>query len=728
MLEGGDNQELQARAEANIDSCFPDGSSLPLTEVQLQLARLQIEYRKLEILHGHVRAERDALQALSSELDPVGTERRLQDSRWQFAIEGAGDGVWDWNVSDSRVFFSKQWKAIFGYSEEEVGDALSEWSSRVHPDDMPQVMADLQPHLAGITPIYSNEHRVLCKDGSYRWILDRGLVVSRDASGNAERVVGTHADITERKQAEERLVAATQAAERANQAKSEFLANLSHEIRTPMNAIIGMGELLVETALTPAQRRYVNNMCAAGEHLLTIINDVLDLAKIEAGKIELEATAISVRSLTDGISALMALRSKETGVILVCEIDPAVPLVVRGDPSRLRQVLINLVDNAFKFTPMGQIVLSVRLCEGVAETLEFAVTDSGVGIARDRLEAVFATFTQADNSITRRYGGTGLGLTICRGLVELMGGVIAVESELAKGTVFRFTARLPEASGLSQRPGVLVSVAEPDQVSVGSWSSMPEVAAVRQRILVVDDIAINRELVTALLEGLPFEVSCVESGQAAIERCAAGGIDLVLMDIQMPGMDGYEATRSIRQAEQNGARGRVPIVAVTAHAMREEVARCLDAGCDGHLAKPIKRAGLIASVERFAARPELTGGARAQRAWLDAAESEEGAAVGYLELEVAEEVAHLVPRYLDSCFTRAQELERGIATRDLDAVRRVAHVLRGSGSAFGFPQITDWGVCIEEAALVSDWALIEQVLPDLLRYLENAMLSRGRTG
>lgn len=728
MLEGGDNQELQARAEANIDSCFPDGSSLPLTEVQLQLARLQIEYRKLEILHGHVRAERDALQALSSELDPVGTERRLQDSRWQFAIEGAGDGVWDWNVSDSRVFFSKQWKAIFGYSEEEVGDALSEWSSRVHPDDMPQVMADLQPHLAGITPIYSNEHRVLCKDGSYRWILDRGLVVSRDASGNAERVVGTHADITERKQAEERLVAATQAAERANQAKSEFLANLSHEIRTPMNAIIGMGELLVETALTPAQRRYVNNMCAAGEHLLTIINDVLDLAKIEAGKIELEATAISVRSLTDGISALMALRSKETGVILVCEIDPAVPLVVRGDPSRLRQVLINLVDNAFKFTPRGQIVLSVRLCEGVAETLEFAVTDSGVGIARDRLEAVFATFTQADNSITRRYGGTGLGLTICRGLVELMGGVIAVESELAKGTVFRFTARLPEASGLSQRPGVLVSVAEPDQVSVGSWSSMPEVAAVRQRILVVDDIAINRELVTALLEGLPFEVSCVESGQAAIERCAAGGIDLVLMDIQMPGMDGYEATRSIRQAEQNGARGRVPIVAVTAHAMREEVARCLDAGCDGHLAKPIKRAGLIASVERFAARPELTGGARAQRAWLDVAESEEGAAVGYLELEVAEEVAHLVPRYLDSCFTRAQELERGIAARDLDAVRRVAHVLRGSGSAFGFPQITDWGVCIEEAALVSDWALIEQVLPDLLRYLENAMLSRGRTG
>ncbi|MDX2052207.1 MAG: ATP-binding protein [Polyangiaceae bacterium] len=701
----------------------------PSQDLEHQVRTLQRDVRALEVRNQELLAELANTQARYDE------KLRTSDERWRFAIEGAGDGVWDWIVLENRVFFSKQWKAMLGYEEHEVGEGLEEWSTRVHPEDMPRVMDDLQAHLEGKTPFYSNEHRVLCRDGSYKWVLDRGLVMSRDLEGKPSRVVGTHSDITQRKEIEENLLAAITIAERANQAKSEFLANMSHEIRTPMNAIIGMGELLGLTPLTPTQQNYVNTMRTAGEHLLAIINDILDLAKIEAGKIELEDAVISIHLLLDGLSGLMSVRTEATGVELILDIAPNVPRLVRGDPARLRQVLINLIDNAFKFTSKGQIVVTVGVSERVPDTLVFSIKDTGVGIAPDRFEAVFATFTQADNSITRRYGGTGLGLTICRALVELMGGRIHLESTLSVGTTFTFTARLPadvaEAdaelpaskrthrhSGQPQRHSRQPQY--PSGRPLGAQGSAllgQKAAAAGLRILVVDDIAINRDLIVALLDGMPWALECADSGRAAVERCRAGGIDLVLMDIQMPGMDGYEATRLIRQAEVSEGRAPVPIVAVTAHAMREEMERCLDAGCDAHLAKPVKRASLIAVIHQFSGptEPELP------RQKVDQHSPPEVAR----ERAVEAEIEQLVPHYLELCNQRAVEMNDALMAGDFETLRRHAHGLRGSGTSFGFAELTELGGELEDSAVLKDEAVVAARLSELAAYLSRVQAQKG---
>ncbi len=389
-------------------------------------------------------------------------------------------------------------------------------------------------------------------------------------------------------------------AEAASESKSAFLANMSHEIRTPMNGVIGMTQLLEQTGLTEQQRKHVRTIARSGDHLMSIINDILDFSKVEAGKLTIERVPVSVRELVTEVCDALEANALSKGLTLSHEVDAQVPAFVSGDAVRLRQVLLNLVSNAIKFTEQGGVVVRVAV-EGQAADpcpLRWSVADTGIGIVGAQQSTLFDAFTQADESTTRRYGGTGLGLAICKRLVTLMGGVISVESAPGKGSTFAFVVSLPVA----QAPvhAVVAPVAQPAKASVPPAQALP--------LLAVDDNEINREVIAHLAEQLGYAVRVVEGGRDAIERVTAGErFSLILMDCQMPDVDGYTATREIRAWESHTQAARTPIVAVTAHALDDEEAKVRVAGMDDYLAKPVRLATLRTMLEKWVTSPAASG-------------------------------------------------------------------------------------------------------------------------
>jgi signal transduction histidine kinase/ligand-binding sensor domain-containing protein/CheY-like chemotaxis protein len=411
-------------------------------------------------------------------------------------------------------------------------------------------------------------------------------------------------EIAERQQVQEELARAMSRAEAANQAKGTFLANMSHEVRTPMNGILGMTELLLDSPLAPEQREHLAMVRSSAQALLRVINDVLDFSKIDAGRMEIEAIRFNVREFVRSTLPPCSALAADKGLELRWAVDSRVPDVLVGDPGRLRQVILNLMGNAIKFTETGSVALTVDEVRQDARSATLCVTvhDTGIGIPADKISAVFEPFTQADGSTTRRYGGTGLGLTITTQLVRLMGGEIEVESAVGRGTSFAFTitlARVPAGEAKDEPP---------NPPAVSEARAIPDLAAGRGlRVLVAEDNLVNQRLIARLLQKWGHQTTIVSTGDEAVAAVASSPFDLVLMDVQMPGMDGFEATHAIRAREAATGRDHLTIIAITAHAMKGDRERCLEAGMDGYVSKPVEAAELKRTIERA----NLQGGSSA---------------------------------------------------------------------------------------------------------------------
>ncbi len=488
----------------------------------------------------------------------------------------------------AALYVSPSSHRVLGYPPEVVADRYM--PDLVHPDDRAAVRALLQALGPG-DGIVLQTHRVRRSDGAFVWIEGAFQVAER---GGEPTVVAALRDVTERQQRAEDLAAAKEVAERArrsaeqaSEAKSDFLAAMSHEIRTPLNCIIGFTDLMLDAGDLPEQaRRQADLIRSSGAALLTVVNDVLDFSKVEAGAVELEAIPFSPTGLARHCAAILRGYAGTKALDIAVEVGERIPACLLGDEARLRQVLLNLLNNAVKFTPRGRVTLRLSYLEaaGAGETIRFEVADSGIGISEAKQHRLFERFSQVDSSVARRFGGSGLGLAICKKMVELMGGTIGVSSREGEGSTFWFVVTLPRAE--APAPPALP----------------PAIAGVARagRILLVEDIDINQRLAVALLEGAGHAVEVVGDGALAVAAVADTAYDLVLMDVQMPGMDGVTATRAIRASAGPGSR--VPIVAMTANVFPDQIKAFRDAGMDGHIGKPLNRAQLQAVVAFWAGR------------------------------------------------------------------------------------------------------------------------------
>jgi PAS domain S-box-containing protein len=514
-------------------------------------------------------------------------------------LEGSDDGFWELTLPDERMEFSPKMLAVMGFAPGELEPRFAALEARVHPDDLLLFKLAVEAHLRGEQPGVRSEHRVLHRDGHYVWVLVRGKVVARAADGTPSRAAGTCRDITEQVEARQRLEAltrqlgdATRAAREASQLKSQFLANMSHEIRTPLNGIIGLSRLGLDEQDPRQLREYLGIIHRSGDSLLGLINDILDMSKIEAGRMSLERIAFDPSGLVSSILEVLSVTAEGREVALRLELATGLPEVVLGDPLRVRQVLTNLLSNAIKFTPaQGRVDLLVEPCG--PQRVRFTVTDTGIGMEAAHVAGLFRPFNQGDASTTRRFGGTGLGLSISRDLAKMMGGDITVESRPGRGSSFHFevgfgTPTLDEVAQV--RTGAL-------HRRSGSQAAIRSLLG--RRVLLAEDNPVNQLLARKLLDKVGVVVTVAEDGRLAVEAACApqAHFDAILMDIQMPELDGYGATRAIRARLGPGA---PPIIAMTAHAMSEERDHCLAAGMVDHLAKPIDVARLYELLAKWA--------------------------------------------------------------------------------------------------------------------------------
>ncbi len=525
--------------------------------------------------------------------DVVTAQDRVAASEFTLrqVMKATQEGIWDWHVPTGRLEHNERWFQILGYEAGEVDNNVQAFSSHLHPEDKDMVWAAITRLLNGTDAHYSSEHRMIRKDGTVMWVLDRGRVIERDAAGNPIRVVGAYSDISERKRSEAQLEQALRTAEQATRAKSEFLATMSHELRTPMNGILGMAQLLVSKDVSSKERVDLAQVIVrSGESLLFLLNEILDLSRIEAGKVELNSESFDPHRLVEDVVQVFLEQAKAKGLELRIERSSSAKGIFTGDPNRLRQMLSNYVANAVKFTRAGSISIETSLLtdrSGLA-TLKFAVRDTGVGFAPEERNLLFKPFSQIDVSSTREHGGSGLGLSIVACLAEQMGGAYGAAGVKGVGAEFWFSVPARYAESLSTFDG------RDRPADEGSELNLSGVA------LVVEDNEVNREVMKAMLDHLGVEAQYACNGQEALELIQTGvAFGVVLMDVQMPVMDGLDAARRIRQLEFDRAALRTPIVAVTAGVFEEQISQCLMSGMDGVLAKPVNLVQLASTLRKW---------------------------------------------------------------------------------------------------------------------------------
>ena len=503
-------------------------------------------------------------------------------------------------IKDTESHFVLANRAIREYmTRSPDGTLLGLDDSSFYPDDLARgFRRDEQTVMRTGQQMVSQAERVEDNDGKERWLLTT-KVPFHDREGKIIGVIGIGRDISAQKQSEAETVKARIQAEAASRAKSEFLANMSHEIRTPLNGVIGMTDLALDTELTPEQRDYLETVKLSADSLLNVINDILDFSKIEAGKIDIESIEFDARECIETTLRTLVVRAEEKELELLCDIAPEVPNVIRGDPTRLRQILFNLIGNAIKFTAEGQVVLSAeveRVENGIC-VLHFNVADTGIGIPEDKQKSIFEAFAQADSSTTREFGGTGLGLTITSQLVAMMGGEIWVKSAPGKGAEFHFTIKAGESS---------VSAAR-------SAAGLPDGILGGARVLVVDDNQTNRRILDRLLTRWGMKVVCVKNGDEALVELAtahssADPFRLVVTDMHMPGMDGFSLVEKIRSMPDLAA---ATIMMLSSAGRRGDLARCQQLGLSASLTKPVRqnelRDAIVRSLDRRKAQSEVAG-------------------------------------------------------------------------------------------------------------------------
>ena len=806
-----------------------------LYQVEHRLRRHDGEYRHMLVRAVPILNEEGEIREWVGVHTDIDVEKRAEEAlresevRFRALADNIAQLAWMADETGAIFWYNRRWFDFTGTTLEQMQGWG--WRSVHHPDYVDSVVKKIR-HCFETGEVWDDTFPLRGKDGEYRWFLSRAIPI-RDDQGRVTRWFGTNTDITEQRETEQALVEAKSEAEEATRAKSEFLANMSHEIRTPLNGVIGMTELALDTKLTAEQREYLSTVKLSADHLLTVINDILDFSKIEAGKLDLDLVSFDLRETLDDTLATLALRAHKKGLELADHIAPDVPDALEGDPHRLRQIIVNLIGNAIKFTDQGEVVLRVETRSRTDDDVElhFAVRDTGIGISAEQQTKLFQAFSQADTSTTRKYGGTGLGLAISARLVEMMGGTIWLESEAGQGSTFHFSARFGPARGRTASPrpaepafvhGLGVLVVDDNatnrrilQEMLTSWGMKPTVVEggrqaltileraqkdgspfrlvlldammpemdgftlaglirrdtdlldstlmmlssanhredaakcrelgvasyltkpIKQsalldaimvtlgpsaslddnhearseprvvspgrrralRVLLAEDNAVNQRLAVSLLEKRGHRVVVAGNGREAFEAFAGSRFDAVLMDVQMPEMDGFEATAAIRAREEESG-GHTPIIAMTAHALKGDRERCLEAGMDAYITKPLRPRDLFQILEGVMP-PDGEAEPRIDEVAFDlstALERMDG------DVELLKELAGL---FVAECSKRMKEIRQAITRRDGAGLQNVAHTLKGSVGNFGARDAVEAAKLLEQDGREQNWTHAE---------------------